>query len=129
MNDISIKGEKSTFFTPNISFVAATGVCEIGGESYLENTFEFYQPLIDWLKEYTETVRKPLIVNFSLSYFNTASSRSILDLLTVLKQYQEQGGSVQVNWSLKKWDEDLKQEIEDFSADADMEINVLTEQE
>jgi hypothetical protein len=127
MNDIFIKGEKSTFFTPNISFVASTGVCEIDGESYLENTFEFYQPLIDWLKEYTETVKKPILLNFSLSYFNTASSRSILDLLTVLKEYQSNGGEVKVNWSLKKWDEDLQQEIEDFSADADIDINIITE--
>ena len=125
MEDLNIKGEKGTFFIPNVSFSASTGICEINGESYLENTFAFYQPLIDWVKEYTTSVQKPITANFGLTYFNTASSRSILDLLIVLKEYEENGGKVTVNWSVQAWDEDMQQEIEDFSIDADLPINII----
>jgi hypothetical protein len=124
MEDLFIKGEKNTFFIPTVQFSAQAGICELGGESYLENTFEFYQPLLNWLREYMTTTKKPITFNFSLTYFNTASSRSILDLLNVLKEYKTAGGSVQVNWYLQAWDEDMEQEIEDFSADADLPIHI-----
>lgn len=124
MEDLIIKGEKGTFFVPNVHFSAETGVCELHGESYLEDTFTFYQPLIDWLKEYAAT-QNPITLNVGLTYFNTASSRSILDLLEALKEYQENGGQVSVNWTVKDWDEDMQQEIEDFSMDADLPIHII----
>lgn len=126
MEDIYIKGEKNTYFIPTVNFSISTGTCELSGESYLENTFEFYKPLTNWLEEYMSTVRKPLTFNFSLTYFNTASSRSILDILNLLKEYENKGGQVTVNWYQQEWDEDMQQEIEDFSADADLSINILT---
>lgn len=124
MNDLIISGEKGTFFIPNVNFSANTGICELKGESYLEDTFTFYQPLIDWIKEYAET-QQPITLNVGLTYFNTASSRSILDLLEALKEYEENGGSVTVNWSVQDWDEDMQQEVEDFALDADLTINII----
>ena len=124
MKDLKVKGEKGTFFIPNVFFCGETGVCELDGESYLEDTFTFYQPLINWVKEYTAT-QKPLTLNVGLTYFNTASSRSILHLLQALKEYEEKGGTVAVNWSIKDWDEDMQQEVEDFSLDAALPISIV----
>ena len=124
MKDLNIKGEKGTFFIPNVHFSAETGICELSGESYLEDTFTFYQPLMDWVKEYIQT-QKPLTLNVGLTYFNTASSRSILDLLQVLKEYEGNGGTVSVNWTVQDWDEDMQQEVEDFSMDTDLPIKVV----
>ena len=122
MEELYIKGEKNNFFIPTVKFSPATGVCELTGESYLENTFEFYQPLINWLKEYTETQKGPVTFNIRLTYFNTASSRSILDLLNVLKEYEEKGGKASITWYVQSWDDDMRQEVEDFAADADLPI-------
>jgi hypothetical protein len=123
MEDLKIKGEKNIFYIPNVNFSAETGICELDGESYLENTFEFYASLLKWLEDYMVLVNKPLTFNFSLSYFNTSSSRSILDILNTLKRYEEQGGNVTVNWKVRDWDHDMKQDIEDFSIDSDLAIN------
>ena len=122
MEDLKILGEKNIFFIPNVNFSVETGICELDGESYLENTFAFYAPLLKWLEDYMVHVNKPLTFNFSLIYFNTSSSRSMLAILNTLKQYEKQGGSVTVNWKIRDWDEDLKQEIEDFSIDSDLPI-------
>lgn len=124
MIDLNITGEKGTFFVPNVRFSAATGQCDLDGESYLEDTFSFYKPLIDWVKEYTVT-GKPITLNVGLTYFNTSSSKSILDLLQTLRQYADEGGDVTINWSIKDWDEDMQQEVEDFSMDSGLPINVL----
>lgn len=126
MEDLKITGEKNTFFIPNVDLCVETGICVLDGESYLENTFAFYAPLLKWLEDYMVQVNKPLTFNFGLIYFNTSSSRSILDILNTLKQYEKRGGSVTVNWRVRDWDEDLKQEIEDFSIDSDLPIHTQT---
>jgi predicted urease superfamily metal-dependent hydrolase len=80
--------------------------------------------LIFQIKEYAET-QQPITLKVGLTYFNTASSRNILDLLEALKEYEENGGSVTVNWSVQDWDEDMQQEVEDFALDADLTINII----
>lgn len=125
MNDLHIQGEKGTFFVPNVHFSAETGICQIDGESYLEDTFQFYKPLVEWIHEYAATQR-PLVFNVGLTYFNTASSRSILDLLQALKEYELAGGKVTVNWAVKEWDEDMQQEVEDLALDADLNIAITS---
>jgi hypothetical protein len=124
MENLKIIGEKNIFFVPNVNFCVETGICELDGESYLENTFEFYAPLLKWLEDYMMYVNKPLTFNFSLNYFNTASSRSILDILNILKQYEKQGGTVTVNWRVRDWDQDMKQDVEDFSFDSNLPIRI-----
>lgn len=124
MIDLNITGERGTFFVPNVRFSAATGICDLDGESYLEDTFSFYKSLINWVKEYKAT-QKPITLNVGLTYFNTSSSKSILDLLQTLRQYADEGGDVTINWFIKDWDEDMQQEVEDFSMDAGLPINVL----
>ncbi len=125
MEDINIQGKKGEYLIPVVNFSAEKGVCEMGGESYHENTFEFYHPLIAWLEEYTATVKKPLTFNFKLSYFNTAASRGITDMLHVLKRFQEQGGGVTINWYYLDWDVDILEEIEDFARDIGIDINTV----
>lgn len=46
MEDLEIKGESGVFYIPNVKMVASTGVCDISGESYLEDTDEFYNTII-----------------------------------------------------------------------------------
>jgi hypothetical protein len=125
MDNIEIKGEKTEFFIPTVSFNAETGICEITGESYLEETFEFYQKLIDWLTKYINEVKGPLIFNCKLTYFNTASSKAILEILRLVKGYQGSGGQANINWYYHEWDDDMKMEVEDLGLDADVEINLV----
>lgn len=122
METLKIIGEKNNFFIPSVHFCRDSGVCDLGGESYLEDTFLFYEPLVAWLKEYTEHKIGPITFNISLTYLNTASSKSLLDMLHVLKNYENSGGKVTVNWFVHEWDEDMKLEAEDMAADTHLEI-------
>ncbi len=124
MNDIHIQGVHEAYFVPTVNFIAATGKCEISGESYLEETTKFYAPLLTWIKEYTETVKGPLNFDFKLSYFNTSSSKCLVDILDMLKKYQQSGGEVSVNWYYEDSDEELE-EVEDFIMETGLQINKI----
>jgi len=125
MENIDIKGFKDDFFIPTVNFNAETGVCEIAGESYLEETVEFYAPLIKWLEEYIDTTKNNKITfNFKLTYYNTSSSKRIVDILLILKSFEEKGGNVQVNWFYEEDDLDIVEEVEDFMKISRLNINL-----
>jgi len=128
MEDIKIKGSHGVHFIPTVDFNSATGVFELSGESYLEDTIKFYKPILDWLSEYSSVNRKPITFNFKLTYFNTNSSRSILDILKILKKYETIGGKVTVNWYYNEDDIDME-DIEDFAIDTDLPINLIDEED
>lgn len=124
LENLEIEGKSSTFFIPTVSFNAQTGYCKIEGESYLENTWEFYDKLTNWLKAYADQ-KKPITFNFKLTYFNTSSSKGILDILFFLKEYEAEGNPVTVNWYYPEDDEDNLAEAEDFIADSELEMNLI----
>lgn len=125
MEDILIKGSHKDYFIPTVSFSAQTGICEISGESFLEDTVEFYNPLIEWLSGFTETEKKPIAFIIKLTYFNTSTSRCILDMLNVLKDYEEEGGEVVINWHYDENDIDMEEDIEDYMIDTGLDINLI----
>lgn len=124
MEDIHIKGYKGVYIIPTIDFFVQSGVCEISGESFLEETSKFYTPLLDWIKEYIVTRKKPITFNFKLTYFNTSTSKWILNILNVLKRYEENGGEVNVNWFYNEEDADMQDDIEDYIVDTGLNINL-----
>jgi hypothetical protein len=124
MENKVIKGSRGVYFIPTVNFDAEIGVCELAGESFLEDTVEFYGPLIQWIKDFLK-LNKPITFNFKLTYFNTSSSRSILDILNLLKNFERQGGQVAVNWHFDERDIDMEEEIEDYMIESELEINMI----
>lgn len=127
MENVYIKGETGIYLTPDVKLNAETGICEITGESYLENTGDFYSPVLAWIKAYgTQEAPKPIIFNFRLTYFNTSSSKAILEILLLLKDLEDDKGiSVETNWYYPDDDFDLLAEAEDFIEDSGVEFNLI----
>lgn len=117
--------QEEIFSSPHVSFNTETGVCEISGESFLDKTIEFYNPLYNWLEKYIKQEKKPIKFIFRLSYFNTSSSKCLLNILETLKDYEDDGGSVEVKWYYEEDDKNLVEDIEDFSILTELEINMI----
>jgi hypothetical protein len=124
MDDIHIKGVRGIYIAPAVDFLSSTGECTIEGESFLEETSNFYAPLLDWLNDYIET-NKSITFNIKLSYFNTSTSKWILNILHALKHYKDLGGTVVVNWFYFEDDIDMAEEIDDYIIDSGIHINKI----
>ena len=123
MENLFIEGDESNFYTPTVDFNYETGICTISGKSYLEDTTIFYLRLLEWLDQYFEEVDKPIEFNVKLSYYNTSSSRSILDIFDILKIYEDNGGEVAVNWYCREIDfEVIQEEVDDYMDESDLKI-------
>lgn len=125
MKDLTIRGTHKDYFIPTVDFNSKTGMCELSGESFLEDTVEFYKPLTSWLEEYITTVGKPIVFIIKLTYFNTSTSRCLLDILNILKDYEDEGGEVVVNWHFDENDIDMEEDIEDYMIDTGLDINLI----
>lgn len=102
--------------TPVIDF-DVNGKLIIGGKSIPENTPEFYQPVFDWLDEYSKSPAKITELNVHLEYFNTSSSKCLLDLFRKLEVLKESGKSeVSVIWIYEEEDEDMLEAGEDYKS-------------
>lgn len=102
--------------TPSIRFDAEQGIVEIRGRSIPENSTEFFKPLVDWLDQYSENPAKVTNVNIHLEYFNTSSSKCILDLFKKLEAIHKAKNEVIVNWYYEEDDEDMLEAGEDYES-------------
>lgn len=102
--------------TPAVNFDSASGKLELKGRSIPENSVEFYKPLNDWIDTYGTNPCKKTIVDIKLEYFNTSSSKCILDLFKKLEKISTKGTEVEVNWYFEQDDEDMEEAGEDYQA-------------
>lgn len=112
MDPIKIEGTPKT---PTVNFNAESGVLEIKGRSIPENAVEFYKPLVDWIGNYGGAAKDATEVNIQLEYFNTSSSKCILDVFKKLESINGKS-SIVINWHYEEDDEDMLEAGEDYQA-------------
>ncbi len=114
MDSINIEGTPKT---PSVSFEAATGKLVIKGRSIPENSIEFYKPLVDWIDKYASEAKGVVEVNMQLEYFNTSSSKCILDVFKKLENLHNKSvAEVVINWYYEEDDEDMLEAGEDYQS-------------
>lgn len=110
MQNIAIE---KTDTSPKVIMDYEKGVIEFEGNSYPENTFEFYELLIKWIDKYFQSYEKEITtINFKLKYFNSATSQVLFDLLDHVQD--EKSNNVIINWYYDKNDENAMNDYEDF---------------
>ncbi len=118
---------ESTNLTPEIKFDAESGLFELKGRSIPENSLEFYQPVYEWLDAYLENPNEKTVVNVQFDYFNTSSSKCILDILKRIDKLEDMDKDVLIKWYYDENDEDMMEAGEDYSdlLEAPFELLVL----
>lgn len=113
MELINIEGTPKT---PTVIMNPESGVVEIKGRSIPENSIEFYKPIVDWLEEYGKTPQVKTVVNVRLEYFNTSSSKCILDVFKKLEVLKKNQNDIVINWFYEEDDEDMLEAGEDYES-------------
>ncbi|HDP54329.1 MAG TPA: DUF1987 domain-containing protein [Bacteroidetes bacterium] len=112
METIKILG---TDDTPTVILDADNDIFEISGRSLPEDVTAFYDPILNWLDEYATSPNEKTIFTFKLVYFNTASSKLLLDILMKLEEMHEDGKEVLVKWFYPEDDEDMQEAGEEYA--------------
>lgn len=123
MEVIKIKG---TDDTPSIVLDKDNEIFEISGRSLPEDVSTFYEPILNWLDEYAQDPNSKTVFSFKLVYFNTASSKLLLDILMKLEELHENGNEVLIKWYYPEDDEDMQEAGEEYADIVDIPFEQIS---
>jgi len=115
--------------TPNVKLDASSNTFVIEGRSIPENSTEFYKPVFDWLDAYNDSPNDDTVFDFKLEYFNTSSSKCILDIFRKLEKIHEGGNKIVVKWHYEEDDEDMQEAGEDYQRIVKVPIELVMMEE
>jgi hypothetical protein len=118
---------ESSAETPEIILDKKTNTFIFKGKSLPENPIFFYEPVFSWLDNYIVDPNSETKVDFNMEYFNTSSSKIILDIMKRLELIKESGHNVIINWMFREDDEDMLEAGEIYSERVNIDFNLVTE--
>lgn len=122
--------QEGTPKTPTILLDENQGLLELSGRSIPENSIEFYKPILDWIEAYGASPKAETKVNIKLEYFNTSSSKCILDFFKKLETLAKGGKTkVAVNWHYEEDDEDMQEAGEDYQSIIEIPFSLIAVEE
>lgn len=92
---------EATPYSPLIDFTPE-GSLKLEGRALPEDANKLFDPLIDFVRQISV---EQVSLDINLDYFNTASSKKILDLLCALDA-NDKVENILVNWHFEEGDED-----------------------
>ena len=117
---------ENTDDTPKIHFDPSTGLFEMSGRSLPEEVIKFYSPVIDWITAYAETPNEKTVVKLKLVYFNSASQRSLLEVLNAFEKVKDKGKELVIEWYYMEEDDDMREAGEEYEDLLDVPFEFLT---
>jgi hypothetical protein len=121
-----------TEFTPEVSFNPATNELNFEGVSRPENASEFYTRVIDWVTSYESQLYKNHVlggkkfdvnISFNFSYFNSASSKMIYQLLESFRRINMMGYNIKIAWYYDEGDDQMLEDGEELSEALDINFD------
>ena len=91
---------ESSQSTPAVTADWNQGCLIMQGDSYPENSVEFFAQIIAWIEHYLKAKEPsaPLRLELRLLYLNTSSVKAMMDIFDRLEEAHKRGRPVSVNW-------------------------------
>jgi hypothetical protein len=92
--------------TPYVNF--EEGLIEIKGRSILEDSVEFYTPLIKWIENYIKHPSKKTQVIFEIEYSNSNSNKFFFQIISLLEKCYLNNNDISITWRFENDDDAIK---------------------
>lgn len=124
MQKIQIESSKST---PKINFDPQAHLLTIQGQSYPENAFKFYEPILKWIDDYLEQLTEAAVVKIELMlpYINTSSTKCFMTLLEKLDEAYSKGKNITLYWYYDEENETELECAEEFQEDLMLPFHIV----
>lgn len=92
--------------SPKVDLNPETGTAHFSGRSINSDAFIFYEDIIEWFKINGEKFEE-LNVHFGFEHINTVTNKCLLQILLMIKKFEESGRNIKVEWAYDEEDEDM----------------------
>lgn len=111
---------------PYVRFDENDASLQIKGKSYDDDVVMLFNMIRSKIKNFGQSNPSKLDVIIFLKYFNTASSKCLFDLLSDIKNLQEETGlKLDMVWNYVEGDDEMEEEIEDFKDNLEMDFEIV----
>lgn len=117
-----------TTSTPAVDFNSDSGLLVLSGESYPENSFDFFWPLLEWVRAFLRQTTSSVRLQIGLTYMNTSSIKSMMDLLDLLEDAHAAGREVTVTWFYDEENDRALEMAEEFREEVTLPFFVVPNQ-
>lgn len=107
---------EKTFSTPGVKFSSPDSTLIIEGRVIPEDAIAVFQPIVDWVNAYFAEGNNQIGVIFRLYYYNTSSSKRIVNFLKLLDDHYSKGKKINVKWEYEEGDDDCMRDGQDYQA-------------
>lgn len=115
---------EKTANTPAVNF-KSSGILKIEGRSIPENPGDFYDRLINWIKEYYNDPAPLTKIELNLEYVNSGSSKYLLGIFRLIKKKHDEGYKSEVNWYYEEDDEAIHSLGEHYRSTVNVPFNLV----
>jgi hypothetical protein len=100
--------------TPAIHLDKNKGEIKFSGRSMPEDARSFYAPIKEWIKNYSKNPVEGTHIVFVFEYFNTASSKMIMEVIETIKGITKKDPDLYAEWHYLEDDDDMLEAGEDY---------------
>lgn len=112
--------------TPEVVLDKENNIFKFSGKSLPEDVKEFYAPIIEWIDDYAGNPNDTTKIVFKMDYFNSSSSKRIVDILTQFEEMKTNGSNILIDWYYQDDDEDMQDAGEAFASIVDLPFNMIS---
>jgi hypothetical protein len=124
----------ATDFTPSVIFQIESGNLELSGVSRPEDVAGFYEGPLGWLSKLEEYIQNQpefkyelpeLRFSFKMTYFNSGSSKYMIQILRTLRSLIRNGVDVNIDWYFEEGDDKMQDDGEDLAEAVELNFNYI----
>ncbi len=114
-------------YTPEVILNPDAETFSFSGKSFPVNPLPFYEPIIEWFEHFLtkEKITKEIVVKFEFDYINTASSKQIAMLLTIMES-SPANQNIKIEWHYDPQDSDILETGLRFSEPVKLNFKFVT---
>ncbi len=101
------------------------GKIKFKGRSIPEDVSLFYDGLLAWLQSYVDEPAVFSEVDIEMEYLNSGTSKYMLRILKVIKDIDDKGFDLKINWIYEEGDDDILERGEYYASILELKINFI----
>ena len=102
-----------------------SGKIKFRGRSIPEDVSLFYEEILDWIINYSASPSQYTEVDIEMEYLNSGTSKYMLRLLKKLKEVDNNGYGLHINWVYEEGDDDILERGEYYASILNLKINFI----
>jgi hypothetical protein len=114
---------------PKVIYEEMKGTISMKGRSISPEVKRYFDDFIPYFEEQIKSKPMNLKIDLDFEYFNTVTSRILLNFFKIAKTVEEEKFKVNIDWYVEEGDDDMADAAYDYQEMTGLKINIIEKPE